>query len=73
MGGDQTDLLLLHQLAALCQTEVGVDHIQIQQFRPVAAGGRLHSKIQSQFALAAAIVADEDFYVLHGMRRLLIS
>ena len=29
VGGDQTDLLLLHQLAALCQTEVGVDHIQV--------------------------------------------
>ena len=70
--GHQAYLLLLHQLAALGQTEVGVDHIQVQQLRSVAAGGRLHGEVQSQLALAAAIVADKDFYVLHGMRLLLV-
>ena len=63
--GDKTYLLLLHQLAPLRQAEVGVDHIQVQQLRPLAPGGGLHGEVQRQLALAAAIVADQHFNVLH--------
>ena len=66
VGGYQADLLLLHQLAALGQAEVGVHHIQVQKLRSVAPGGGPDGEIQRQLAFAAAVVADQHLDVFHG-------
>ena len=46
---DQADFLHLHLLAALGQAEVGVDHIQVQQFGALAALRGPERKVQRQF------------------------
>ena len=66
VGGHQTDLLLLHQLAPLGQAEVGVHHIQVQKLRSVAPGSGPDGEIQRQLAFAAAVVADQHLDVFHG-------
>ena len=62
---NEPDFLLLDELAALGETEVGIDHIEVDQLRPVAAGRGLHGEVQRQLTLAAAVVADEHLDVFH--------
>ena len=57
---------LLDELAALGETEVGIDHIEVDQLRPVAAGRGLHGEVQRQLTLAAAVVADHDIYLFQN-------
>ena len=46
---DQADFLHLHLLAALGQAEVGVHHVQVQQFGALTALCRPKCKVQRQF------------------------
>ena len=58
-------LLLLDHLSALSKSEICVDHIKVYKLRPVSASCGLHRKVERKLAFAAAVVADEDFNILH--------
>ena len=62
----QADFLHLNLFAALGQAEIGVDHIQIQQLGPLAAGGSLEGKVQCQLGFAAAVISDQDHHFFHA-------
>ena len=62
---NQADLLHLNLLAALGQAEIGVDHVQVQQLGPLAAGRRLKGKVQGQLGFAAAVIPDQDHHFFH--------
>ena len=62
---DETDLFLLHELAALCQAEVGIDQVEVNEFC-LSGFSRFKSKIQRKLTLAAAVVADHDIYLFQN-------
>ena len=63
--GDETDLFLLHELAALSQAEVGIDQVQVNEFC-LSGFSRFKSKIQRKLTLAAAVVADHNVYLFQN-------
>ncbi|MFR5420526.1 MAG: hypothetical protein ACLTG4_00270 [Oscillospiraceae bacterium] len=62
---DETDLFLLHELAALSQAEVGIDQIEVNEFC-LSGFSRFKSKIQRKLTLAAAVVADHNIYLFQN-------
>ena len=62
---DETNLFLLHELAALRQAEVGIDQVQVNEFC-LSGFSRFKSKIQRKLTLAAAVVADHDIYLFQN-------
>ena len=63
--GDETDLFLLHELAALSQAEVSIDQVQVNEFC-LSGFSRFKSKIQRKLTLAAAVVADHNVYLFQN-------
>ena len=62
---DETDLFLLHELAALSQAEVGIDQVEVNEFC-LSGFSRFKSKIQRKLTLAAAVVADHYIYLFQN-------
>ena len=62
---DETNLFLLHELAALRQAEVGIDQVQVNEFC-LSGFSRFKSKIQRKLTLAAAVVANHDIYLFQN-------
>lgn len=50
-GEMSPDFLLLDELAALGETEVGIDHIEVDQLRPVAAAAACMAKFSASSLL----------------------
>ena len=63
--GDETNLFLLHELAALSQAEVSIDQVQVNEFC-LSGFSRFKSKIQRKLTLAAAVVADHNVYLFQN-------
>ena len=69
--GDKAYLLGLDESAAVCQTEIGVDHIQVEQLDLLALVCSLKGKVERELGLARAVIADENYDLFHNLPPLL--